>query len=430
MPTWQQEMGWYCGTCKKLNRGRYKECQNCGKPKEREPFVDLPGEGESVEWAVKDPELVKQAKAGSDWECVYCHSHQRRDSGECAQCGARQGASRDQETKWDDGTVGPGGEGLTEQEEIEREITKDREDFKREFKWNARVRKRKARIQAKPAPMKPAPKPAPVVAAKRPRWSSRQKKIGAGILLGLSIIGLILFLLFRTRIVDATVTSTQWTYSVMVERYQIKRDEGFSESRPGDAFDVMPMGMRHHHYKKVQDGTRQESYTVQEACGTRTIRGSCRTTPVRCTSNNNGFKSCSGGDRVCDPDRTETKYCSRTKYRTVPKYKDVSVEQMWYAWKVWRWVLNRTVTETGTDLKPFWPSEVKIGLNQNLGPEAKQEREQREAKFLTVFTDEDGDKHEYTPKSLAEYQSLPQGMHKRLKVSIAGSPEIMPDKQP
>ena len=63
MNTWQQEMGWYCSTCKKLNRGRHKECLNCGKPKGREPFVDLPDEGEGIDWAIEDPDLLKQAKA-------------------------------------------------------------------------------------------------------------------------------------------------------------------------------------------------------------------------------------------------------------------------------------------------------------------------------------------------------------------------------
>lgn len=443
MPTWQQEMGWYCGTCKKLNRGRYKECQNCGKPKEGEPFVDLPGEGEGIEWAVKDPELIKQAKAGSDWECSYCHSHQRRDSGECANCGSRQGDSRDHKTKWDDGTEGPGGEGLTELEEI-RVVVKNRTfssaedilDAVREAEEEQEVennleavrgmgyrgRRRHKGTDSTPPTTVPTP-PRPW----QGRWWSRQRKVTAGVMLGVSLVGLLLFLLFRTRIVDAAVTSTHWQYTVNVERYQIVRDEGFDESRPGDAFDVLPLGMRHHHYKQVQDGTRQESYTVQEACGTRTIQGSCRTTPVRCTSNNNGFKSCSGGDRVCDPDRTETKYCTVTKYRTVPKYKDVSVERMWYAWKVWRWKLNRTIAEQGDDLKPFWPSDEKIGLNKNLGAEAKQEREQRETKFTTVFTDKDGDTYTYSPKGLNEYQSLPLGTKKKLKVRIAGAPEILPD---
>lgn len=416
MPTWQQEMGWYCATCEKLNRGRYKECQNCGKPKEREPFVDLPGEGEGIEWAVKGPELVKQAEAGSDWECIFCRSHQRRDNGECANCGAVQGESRDHATKWDDGTVGPGGSGLTEQEAIEAEIADQEQEQRAKAiegqSYRGRKRSRmhlESEFEAVTSEVKP------------PFWN-RQKKVGAGVMLGVALVGLILFLLFRTRIVDATVTAVFWEHKVHVERYQIQRGEGFDEDQPGDAFDVESHGTRHHHYKKVPDGTKQVPYTERYACGT-TPRV-CTTTPVRCTTNNNGFKTCTGGDQRCTGG--DTKYCTRTKYRTETKYKDVSVRETWYSWKVWRWGHNRTVAEQGNDLEPRWPTAEKVALNKRLGTGEK-ERERKEARYQTTFRDEDGDVHEYTPKSLAEYQSLPLGAKKRLKVSVAGSPEILPD---
>jgi hypothetical protein len=84
-------MVWRCSTCKTVVKGRFK------------------------------------AEGGSDWQCKYCGSHQFRVDDACSNCIAKQGESRNQPTKWDDGKVGPAGGGLTALEEIQQA---DREEIR------------------------------------------------------------------------------------------------------------------------------------------------------------------------------------------------------------------------------------------------------------------------------------------------------------
>jgi predicted nucleic acid-binding Zn ribbon protein len=73
---------------------------------------------------------------------------------------------------------------------------------------------------------------------------NRKRKAAMAGVLAVSLIGLLCYLLFRTRIVDATVTAVAWTYTVHVDRYQVTKGEGFDEDRPGEAFDVKSVGSR------------------------------------------------------------------------------------------------------------------------------------------------------------------------------------------
>lgn len=386
MPTWQQEMGWYCAACRKLNRGRFKECQSCGKAKDREPFVDLPEEGEGIEWAVRDPDLLEQAEAGPDWECVLCRSHQRRDDGKCANCGAGQDESEDHETEWD-----------------------DREDLHKPHSSPLRRRPRPSDADppAGTVSLSPVLTPASVL---RPRPSSRRRTWALSVLAALlAVAAASVYLLLRTRIVDATVESVRWEHRVHVDRYRVVEGEGFDEDKPGDAFDVVSRGERFHHNEQVACGVNPRICTP--------IPETCTTTPVTCSGNQNGFKTCSGGDRVCTGGGEsctggDTRYC------------DDPVDEEWYSWKAWRWRPDRTVREGGSRVKTRWPKESKVALNKGLS-EGQKERVRREASYETVFVDTDGDRYEYEPETLKEFSSLPPGSRKKLRVRAVGSPEIV-----
>lgn len=446
MPVFHVEMRWRCSTCQSENLGRHKTCLNCGKPKGRESFYDAPGtENSTPDDAITDPELIKQATAGSDWECAFCRSHQRRDSGECVECGApNQAEARKAREKWDweaskgakqpiprwiSDTVREAMEAKRDAEIDERVEAVEGRGYRGQGEKIPKIKLEEEEVEEalRPPSMRsdsPTPPPVEIDEIIRPPfWSKRRKWISIGVLAA-SLVGVLCYFLFRTRIVDATVTAVNWTHIVAVERYQITTGQGFDEDQPGDAFDVTPVGMRHHHYKQVQDGTKQVPYTEQYQCGT-TPRN-CYTTPVRCTDNGNGFKSCSGGDRVCSGG--DPKYCTRTKYRTEPKYKDVSVEEMYYHWKVWRWQHNRNIVAQGTDDEPYWPTEEEIALNKNVG-EGEKERTKRLTEYVVTFTDIDGEKHTYKPEQLNEFRNLPIGTNKRLRVGIARGTEIVKENE-
>ena len=474
--SWQQEMGWHCSFCKGLNRGRHKVCQGCGAPLDHRNFIDLPGEGEGIEFAVRDPELIKQAKAGRDWKCRYCRSHQRRDNGDCAQCGSDQSDSLEHQRKaskvvrsgFSNPAISPPvraqeiGRLLRQAEKAEkadqeaelqqylREAVSDTEleeifgtdhpdDVLDQFSEEDRERLLQAvegmgyrgirRRKKDPDPPEEPDSTPPTTVSEAPdsipteprpwnrAWWGRKQKIAGGIMLGATLLGLLAFVLFRTRIVDGNVTALAWTHAVAVERYQIKRDQGFNESKPGDAFEVQPMGQRHHHYDKVADGTERVPRQERYACGT-----TPRVCTPSCSTNGNGFKTCT--DRCTGGN---TKYCNRTVYDTVTKYKDVSREEMWYRWKVWRWIHNRNIVARGTTDKPYWPSEDEIGLNKNLGPEAKDEREKRKTTYKVTFTDPADDTHGYTPSGLDEFMRLRMGSKRKIQVGILRSTQIMPE---
>lgn len=404
MPTYQVEMWWTCNSCKSDNRGRYKQCQVCGKAKEGEVFFDKEDLG--PEAAVTDPELLKQALAGSDFECKFCGSHNRRDNGDCSECGALQGESRNTITKWDNGEVGPAGSGMNALEEAK--------SLSKEF----------VSQPTKPMPVKKrvlAQSKEPVV---EPEESIKipldfnHVKITAIVLLVAAILGIGGYFLFRTRIIDAQVDSVSWVHFVNVERYQKVSDAGFDDQIPGDAVDVVPMGERHHHY--VKEFSHVETYSCDKPCGEdcHTTPKHCNTTPKHCTSNKNGFKTCSGGDRVCSGgDRVcKTKYCSTTCKRDI--YKDVSVKRPYFQWRVWRWKHDRTVTETGNDNNPVWPSTEKVNLQDK-------ERTNQSVDYRVWFIDQDGDKHSYTPDSEAEFRALVPGTKKKIKVRLIGENEIV-----
>lgn len=321
MPTFQVEMLWDCSSCKTTVKGRHKACTNCGKAKEGEPFYDDPSHGEvGLEDAVLDPELIRQAEAGPDWQCRYCGSHSRRDDGECRECGSLQGNSRDTETRWDDGTTGKPGDGPNDLEEakfvVDRGLDEALSDWSEPL--NGGPRKVMGRHELPPPPL-----------PSRRRWivpTAVATVLGAAFLI---------FFLFRTREVQAEVVATRWDRTVSVDRYQVVTEEGWDP--PDDSVSTEDLGRRVHHYDKVLTGyksvDRQEKYACGEDC--RTTPRTCHKTPVRCQKNDNGFKTCSGGDEVCSGgDKVcSTRYCTRTVTDKVPQYVDEPVMRTWWRWK-------------------------------------------------------------------------------------------------
>jgi hypothetical protein len=385
MPTYQIEMLWNCTHCGSQNKGRYKECQECTNPKDGTEEYYMPGDT-SKSAAVKDKQLLKWAKAGPDWECKYCDSHQRKSNGECAQCGA------------------PEGEG----ESIDKNVDGCKSSCDDFPEYGKRRKAAKITVQDLHDTLKKQE------STKKSFLKKHYKKIGIGA--GIAVlIGLLLFFLFRTRIVDAQVSSVYWAHTVMVDRYQVYSDRGFDP--PGDAFDRRAKGMRHHHYIQVPDGFRTVSYTVQEQCGQ-----TCSTTPRVCTPNKNGFATCTGGNRVCSP-----KYCTRTKYRKEQKYRQKSVERMYYSWNVWRWGHNRNVADQGNTFEITWPSKKRIGLNESVSGRER-ERSKKKAEYSVKLVDDDGDEHEYKPGGIDEFKKFEIGSRHKLKVSVAGGVSIVKEK--
>lgn len=398
MPTDIIEMFWGCLVCNAENKGRYKICQNCGKPRSENSPEWMP-EDISPMAAVKDVKLLSKFSAGADWKCRYCDSSQYRADGCCAQCGSDQ---KESEQIFDKLTVVVNDDSdLIEQNVLQTSISLPLTDYGLGFL------KAQSKFRAK----------FPI------------KKFVLGIVISV-LCGFLLYFVFRTKVVNATVTSTTWERTISVERYQVFSKEGWT---PGfGSFDVHNDGSRIHHYDHVRVGSHQESYQESYQCGENctTVRGSCYTTSRSCTSNRNGSATCTGGDRVCSPDTRSCspKYCSRTKQRTIDDYQDQPRYQTWYSWKVWDWGFNRNVKTTGSTEPLFWPSNEQVHLNVGINYGEKERESARKESFLIRFSDQK-ESYNYEPKTENEFLQFKIGNKHKLKVGIANGVEVLPSSQ-
>lgn len=403
MPTDIVEMFWGCLSCKADNKGRFKTCQNCGAPRTSASPEWMPDDVSPMA-AVRDADLLHKFKGGEDWKCKYCGSSQYRVDGSCAQCGSEQGDST----------------GAKVSERIDNapkpEVTPDP-------------------FPKKTPPRKEAPKtPLPVAADSPdleeplpflPRWRPSPGLIWG--VLGTLLVGTILYFVFRTKIVDASVSSVSWERAVAVERYKVWVREGWDPDF--QAFDIHNEGQRIHHYDHVRVGSHTEHYTERVACGQdcSTTPRTCRTTPRNCTSNKNGSATCTGGDTVCTGgDRVcTTKYCNAPRTRTVDDYEDQPRYRTWYSWHVWDWGPQRVVRVSGSTTDTFWPSDQQIGLNAAIS-QGEKERESGRTEHFEVKLFDGGDYYTYTPKNDGDFKRFTPGSKYRLKVGVAHGVEVLP----
>lgn len=421
-------MLWTCRICQSAdNRGLHKHCTNCGKPKDErdeERFPDDLSEANAL-----SGEDRRKALAGPDWKCKFCDSLQNSLGKCCSECGCDRGT------------------GAKLWEALEQAVTQNVETGRK-----SPIRKRRARIEVDPSVLssastphqsEPTPTafeseardfvpdtggyrtPPKIFVEKTPLHHRPGVRQAMGVLLAVGLVSLILWLIFRTKVVDAQVTAVSWQHDVIVDRYQVFRKEGW-DSDPG-AFEVHDEGRRVHHYDHVQVGSHQESYQESYTCGETctTVKGSCRTTSRSCTSNKNGTATCTGGDRVCDPDTRSCspKTCTRTARRTVPDYEDQPRYRTWYSWKVWEWGYNRTVRASGSSMETRWPADSELRPAGTLAP-GEQERTRRQEFYSITFSDRK-DSWTIKPKSESDFQRFPPGSRFKLKVGIANGVTVL-----
>lgn len=406
---YQIEMLWKCSHCgQRDNRGLAKHCTGCGYPKDEKCEEYFPDD--ISERSALTGDKAAQAVAGPDWKCRFCGSLQASRNHNCSECGC------DKETgqrPWK-ATVKAVTEDVGTGER--REDAPWVEDLGHEHGGEVIFHG------------KPAPKPVPVPVRQRGEardyrsppdgvetdivpttplpWARIAVAVGIA-----ATLGLVLWLVLRTRVVEASVADTTWEYRVHVDRWHVQHRDGWSPDH--DAFDVRNEGQRIHHHDKVVAGTHQEAYTETYSCGQ-----TCTSIPRTCTSNKNGTATCTGGGQSCSP-----KTCTRTAHRTVTDYRDEPRYQTWYSWNVWDWAFNRTVRHAGHTQEPSWPSQEELAATLAAG---EKERHRREEAYTVLFVETDGDRHTYEPKSLGDFQRYPKGRQCRLKVGIAHGVEVLP----
>lgn len=384
--SYQIEMLWTCAGCKHTaNRGLARCCANCGKPKDEhdaERFPDDTSEANAL-----TGEKRRRALAGPDWNCRFCFTVQTNLGRCCSNCGS------DRET------------GARPYEAKKQTLTENVETG--------------ARTVTETAP--PTTRLAQAISQRS--FSDRAMLKRGLIALALLALPLTMWLVFRTKIVDADVHAVSWVHKVHVDRWQVYHRDGWTPDR--DAFDVHTEGQRIHHYDHVRVGSHREPRNDRYQCGETcsTSNGSCYTTSRVCTSNGNGTASCSGGSRVCSsPTRScSPKYCNRTIYVTVDDFEDQPRYREWHSWHVWDWGHHRTLQHAGHTLATSWPTETELAAKLATG---QKERTRREAEYAVTFASDD-DRYELKPSTLAEFTKYAPGAAFRLKVGLGQSVEVV-----
>lgn len=361
LPTFHVEMRWRCSACKTEVLGRLKACGSCGKPKGSESFYDADEQPPTVQASVTDPRLIALATAGADWTCPFCQNRQSRLLTACSGCG-----------------------GVPSEAGGDHEVRAD------------------------------VPSAHASIDGSRALWEYLLILLGTVCVL-VFVVPRVLHVL-RGEEVTGLVKGRSWKHTIVVERYQIVEGSGFAETQPASAFQLSEDGSRHHHYRQVPDGTTRESYTERVACGQ-----TCTKTRVSCRSNDNGFKTCTGGDRVCS-----TRYCNEVRYRTVPRFKSVSVLAPWYKWRSWEWKFARTLETHGSSDTPSWPNDAEVALEVGCGAGEK-ERLTREAAYEIWFETSKDNRVVWKTRDLQQFLELRLGVAKRLHVDRFRGVQLLAD---
>lgn len=242
---------------------------------------DVPAGPDAPE--VTDPDLVSKALAGEDWVCAYCRSRVRNAEGKCANCAG-------------------------------------------------------GRPPARPLP-EVGPRPP------RRRLQARDRRLLVGMLLAAAALGVILFVLFRTREVEATVTHARWHRAERIEARHVVRKSGWGA--PSEARNVAC----DRRYRGDEDCHPHDCrpHRVTYDCECRSVECDCR---KECTSRKNGFSTCRETCSTCRRCRT----CARTEYDTCYDRCPVYADHCDYDVDVWETARESELHGDGDE--PRWPGLV------------------------------------------------------------------------
>lgn len=387
-----REMLWDCQSCHTRGiLGRHKQCTGCGAPR---PQGTKFYKQENAQ-AITDSSLLQQAAAGPDWYCLHCSAANPGNKEKCSQCGAEKGTSPSHKV-----TDYPPGQMPT----VGNLPLDD--------------------PQPQPRPRRRASASSPTTSLDSSVYSERPVPLWAFGLLGLAIAGLILWLLWPSKM-TVRVSDMSWERSVTLEASSLVVGEGWS----------LPEGARLLNQQTRQNGTTPVlDHYVQK------VRQSCSDVPdgfttdtvQDCGNVQTGTNSVDCGDRDLGNGFSEDIYCDVPKYEyrcepkavQVPKYRNVCVPenyndpvyryepvfQEYYTYETTVWNFSREPTLSAHDSRPRWPEFI-------LEPNERESR--RFQKYVVVFVSDEG--KNYTKEmSLGEWERFDLDDEVEVKVNSLG----------
>ncbi len=341
------QLEWACPRCATRNPGPQKFCNGCGGPQP----ADVPFTQAAEEKLLTDAAEIARAKAGPDIHCPYCGS---RNPGAAKFCGACGGKLEGGQARRAGQVVGAHRAGPARPVRCPSCGTENPAGAGRCSNCGAGL------AAEAPAPAGPAQ-------ARPPR---RGLLIGLGVLLVLGCLATaaVLILGGRTHPVSAVVQDVNWTRSVALESLGMVQYEDWRDNIPADA--------------QV---------------------GGCRT-EYRATSDEPGPNS----TEVCG-----TPYTVDTGggYGEVVQDCVYEVYDDWCDYTVQGWQVVDTLTSSGYDLNPYWPS-VSLAGDQREGEAQEQ--------YTVVFATDDG-QVEYQAQSAADFSQFIIGSAWELEIDSFGN---------
>jgi len=339
---------WTCPQCETKVPGPEKICPSCGFPQPDDVEFEQPAQEEII----TDEAEIARAKAGPDIHCYYCGTRNPAGAANCSQCGAdlSEGAARGSGR-----TLGAHHSGPAEPITCPACGTENDPDAPKCQQCGASLVQPKAPSDD-PKRVKPQPK-------------TRSKgflRIGiiAIVVAACALFGLFAFLSMRTEDVTGTVEETQWTRSIAIEALRPVDYEDWRDEIPAQA-QVGACTQKVHH---TQDNPAPDS---REICGTPYTKDT-----------GSGF-----GEVVQD-----------CRYEVYEEWCEYTVDE-------WREV--DTITLTGADFNPQWPT-PRLSSGQREG--------EREEKYQCIFDTPEGERT-YTTADLNQYSQCQIGSRWTLQVN-------------
>lgn len=361
---------WDCECCStKGIKGRYRDCPNCGSPRDKNTEFYLPN---NITDNYVDETEVK-ISSGPDWTCPYCDSLNSSDIDTCSSCGASKNESK---------------ENYFTNKEKKVEVSKEEEPFEEEEMSEETYEDAISTLIFQE------------LYEKKRNTSSGIWKIVLSVILGIALIIGGIFLL-SPKEKDVTITSFEWERYIDIEDYKAVEESGR----------YLPEGARLHYYTdEVVDTTKVIiDYETEINEIERSIKVGTEERFVGYEDLGNGYF-----EEIYEEYDIYDTYIE-TEVEEVPVYIDEPIYATVYYYEVDKWSFSRSVKTRGTDKNAYWGDVELKGKERESG--------KREFYYIHV-KDEDGEKEKLSI-DYNEWKKLNAHQTIKVKVNFLGEATIV-----
>ncbi|MBE5821340.1 MAG: hypothetical protein E7311_01980 [Clostridiales bacterium] len=366
----------YCGSQK--IKGRFRECPNCGKPRDKDTRFEMPDKITYV-----PEEEAKNISRNPDWLCQYCNSLNPDSVTTCKSCGAERTSENldyfENKAKLEvkESTLSSySNDSFSNYEEDSSE--KDDDDNYSDYYNNYSSSSNSSSSN----------------------FFKNNWKVLTGIPIILAlIIGMIY--LFIPKEQTVTIDNLRWERSIDIERYQTVKESDWS--LPSNAR-LLYSNLEFSHFQQVLDHYETKSRQVAKE---RIVGYEEYVTGHRDLGN--GYYEEITSQRPI----YETYY--ETEYYEEPVYKDVPIYLTKYYYEIDKWLHERYVETNGKDKNPYW-GETNLSKNERVSSKSE--------KYYIIYLDKDNKSKELTI-DFESWKKLELNQTIKIKVSILGTCELI-----